>query len=210
MPLSALIELHFLPSIEYFCALSNFDNIIFERHENFTKQSFRNRAYILTAQGAHRLTIPVITPTGKNLITDIKIDYTTHWQNTIWRSIVSAYANAPFFEHYTDDLHRVLFERHVFLYDLNWKILSLCRDWLGWTTTFSQSEKYEKKISDEIFDLRNVILAKKDFSQRQFYNPRPYQQVFGQTFVPNLSLIDLVFCEGPHGTPLVTASRKGN
>jgi hypothetical protein len=207
---SALIELHFLPSLEYFCSLQSFENVIIERHENFSKQSFRNRTYILTAQGAQRLTIPVITPTGKNLITDIKIDHTNRWQNTVWRSIVSAYAKAPFFEHYRDDLHLVIFEPHRFLYDFNWKILSLCRGWLGWSTTFSETAKYQKKINSEVSDLRNAISAKKDFSHRKFYCPQPYHQVFGKTFVPNLSLIDLVFSEGPHGTAVVTASRKGN
>jgi hypothetical protein len=207
---AALIELHFLPSIEYFCALQSFENVLIEKHENFNKQSFRNRCYIMTAQGVQRLTIPVVTPTGKNMITDIRIDYTAHWQNTLWRSVVSAYANAPFFEHYSDDLHHVLFKNETFLFDLNWKVLSLCRKWLRWNTTFSQTAAYEKKVNKGLSDLRNVISPKKDFREREFYSPMAYQQVFGQTFVPNLSVIDLVFCEGPHGTALVTASKKGN
>ena len=67
-------------------------------HENFQKQSYRNRCVIYGANGPLTLVIPVNKKRGrKNIITDILIDYNTDWQNMHWKSMVSAYQNSPFF-----------------------------------------------------------------------------------------------------------------
>ncbi|NOT74989.1 MAG: hypothetical protein HOP08_08670 [Cyclobacteriaceae bacterium] len=207
---SVLIELHLLPSIEYFCTIESVDEIIVEKNENFIKQSFRNRCYILTSQGPDRLTIPLIADHKKVMITDVKIDYTSRWQARLWKTLESAYAKSPFFEHYADDLKRELFFEHTYLYDLNTRLLSMCLQWLRWNKIISESMSYEKYTSEGVIDMRNVISAKKDFSQREIYLPQSYQQVFGSNFASNLSLIDLVFCEGPGAAALVKASHKKN
>src|SRR6185295_1959943 len=100
-----------------------------ENHEHFNKQSYRNRCYVLAANGVERLTVPVTEKHGKALITDVKIDYTFRWQANFWRTLESAYRNAPFFEHYSDDLRREIFSNHAYLYDLNSRLLSMCLAW---------------------------------------------------------------------------------
>ncbi|MEJ0054943.1 MAG: WbqC family protein [Bacteroidota bacterium] len=205
---SSLIELHFLPSIEYFCALQSRDNIVIEKHENFTKQSFRNRCYILAANGVERLTVPLIADHRKVVITDVKIDHSIKWQITLWRTLESAYAKSPFFEHYSDDIRKELFFPQTYLYDLNMRLLSMCLQWLKWNKTLSESVTYEKTMPTGVTDLRSVISAKKDFQLREIYQPSPYQQVFGSNFAPNLSLIDLVFCEGPAAAAIIKASQR--
>jgi hypothetical protein len=206
--LTALIELHFLPSIEYFCALAPYDTIIIERHENFTRQTYRSRCHILTAQGMSKLTVPVTT-SGKVKITDVAIDRSVRWQERMWRSIESAYAKAPYFEHYADELRGELFYKGSYLYEMNFLLLSLCLKWLRWPKTVLETRVYEKNLPPAHTDLRGVISAKTDYRHRGFYHPLPYQQVFGKEFTPNLSLLDLVFCEGPYGTTLVKGSSKG-
>ena len=205
---SVLIESHFLPSLEYFCALAPFETIVLEKHEHFNKQSFRNRCYILAAQGIERLSIPVTAKRGKVMITDVQIDYSVKWQITFWRTLESAYAKAPFYEHYRDDLQKEIFSSQKYLYDLNHRLLSMCLQWLKWSKSISESAAYEKEISPGCTDLRSLISTKKDFLAREFYKPQPYQQVFGSTFVPNLSLIDVIFCEGPHAANLVVHSLR--
>ena len=205
---AALIELHMLPSLEYFCAIFPFEKIVLEKYEHFNKQSYRNRCYILSAHGIERVTIPVTTKYSKTIITDVKIDSTIRWQAKMWRTLESAYANSPFYEHYADDLRKELFCRHTFLYEMNFSLLSMCLQWLKWDKTISESVAYEKNPSNEIDDLRSLISAKKDFRKREFYQPQPYQQVFGSNFAANLSVIDLVFSEGPHAPALLKASRK--
>ena len=207
---SPLIELHFLPSIEYFCALLPFEKITLERHEHFTKQTYRNRCHILTAQGVARLTIPLTAKHGKVLITDVQIDNSVRWQTNVWHTLESAYAKAPFYEHYADELRKEIFSGHKYLYEMNLRLLSLCLQWLRWEKTILETAAYQKNSPSDTIDLRGLISAKKDFRLRETYQPHPYQQVFGNVFTPNLSLIDLVFCAGPHGTTLVKASRKEN
>lgn len=202
----ALIDLHFLPSLEYFCALLPHDEIILEKHEHFNKQSFRNRCYIRAANGVERLTIPVTEKSGKVMITDVRVDYTSRWQTNFLRTLDSAYANAPFYEYYKDDLHKEIFSNQKFLFDLNHHLLSMCLKWLKWEKRLTESVSYEKEKISTSVDLRSLISAKKDFSQRKYYHPHSYPQVFGSTFVPNLSVIDLVFCEGPHAANVIATS----
>ncbi len=208
LDMECLIEAHFLPSIEYFCALQQHDKIILEKHEHFNKQSYRNRCYILTSQGRERLSIPVKAAHQKILITDVQIDYTTRWQSNLLRTLESAYAKAPFYEHYAGDLRKEILSGHKHLFDLNVHLLSMCLQWLGWDLTHSESVSYQKDPGTNVNDLRDVISAKSEFSSRSFYTPHPYQQVFGNNFAPCLSIVDLVFCVGPEATTVMRASQK--
>ena len=204
----ALIELQFLPSIEYFCALSSCQEIILEKHENFLKQSYRNRCHILTTHAVGRLSIPLTAKHGKVAITAVQIDYSHPWQRNLWRTLLSSYAKSPYFEHYADELHRELFSKEKFLFDLNRRLLSMCLKWLQWDQSVSESLGYEKQYADTIVDIRNVISSRNDYLHRSFYQPHAYQQVFGSKFVPNLSVIDLVCCMGPEAGTIIKLSQR--
>jgi len=213
----AIIELHYLPSIAYFSSLCSVEKIIIEKHEHFVKQSYRNRCHILTVQGVERLVIPLTSKSarmnrsdrhGKVLITDVRIDCTQKWLNNHWRTIESAYRNAPFFEFYADDLHKILFRQHTFLYDLNFELLTICLKWLKLDVTLQESMAYEKIPADGVLDMRNVIHAKKPEQYAIYFQPIAYPQVFGNTFAEGLSLVDLVFCEGPESRKVVALSAK--
>ena len=203
-----LIESHFLPGVEYFCALGQHDSIVLEHHENYVKQSYRNRCYILTTNGVERLTIPLTNKHGKVRISNIMIDYSYRWQTNFWRTLQSAYAASPFFEHYSDDLRKEIFSGEKFLFDLNHRLLSMCLMWLRWNKRVSVTQTYAAETS--LVDLRNVISAKTDFAHRNIIRPQAYRQVFGKAFVPNLSVLDLVFCVGPEAGHTILASTREN
>lgn len=202
-----LIESHFLPSIEYFCLLHGYDDIQLEAHEHFVKQSYRNRCHVLAAHGVERLTLPLTAKHGKVPITSVQLDHSIRWQANLWRTIESAYANSPFFEHYRDELHTLLFSNKRTLFDFNLTLLSMCLKWLGWTKRLSASESYQPEPGRT--NLRDVISAKQSFTTRTILHPRPYRQVFGNTFVPNLSILDLVCCVGPEAGEVIIGSATG-
>lgn len=204
--MTGLIETHYLPSVAYFAALWGLAEIRLEKHEYFVKQSYRNRCHILSAQGKKNLIVPLTSKHGKVYITAVRIDYGQKWLNNHFRTLQSAYGKAPFFEHYCQDLERALFRKTTFLYDLNCELLSMCLKWLQWDVTITETTIYEKMPGSEVLDLRSAINVKKSDSLQEFYRPARYWQVFGNTFADNLSLIDLIFCEGPEAAQVVRES----
>jgi len=202
----ALIESHFLPSLEYICALLPFDEIIVERWEHFPKQTYRNRCYINTAQGVKILTVPLHDRHGKILMKDIRVQAGKQWRNALWRTIESAYRKAPYFDYYFEELKTMLFVEHEYLVDLNNDLLSFCLRNARTQKRIFTSTSYEKQADQNKKDLRCVIMDKKPFVLRNFYRPCPYHQVFGNDFAANLSFIDLLFCEGPGSLAIVKAS----
>jgi hypothetical protein len=208
--LNLLIESHYLPSIPYFAAISNAKTIILERHEHYVKQSYRNRCHILTSQGIDRLVVPLTSKHNKATITELKPDYSQKWVTTHWRAIESAYRNAPFFDYYADDLRDLIFKNHHFLYDLNLEFLTICLKWLKFDMQIRETVAYEKVPSVEFYDLRNAIHAKKPELIKSWFQSVTYPQVFGNKFVEGLSILDLIFCEGPNARAIVMQSAAMN
>lgn len=201
-----LIELHYLPSISYFTAIQGFERLFVEKFEHYQKQTYRNRCHINTASGAEVLSVPLTSKHGKTLVKDVAIDYSQKWLNNHWRTIQSAYGKAPFFEFYSDDLHTVLFKKHMFLYDLNFEVLTMCLRWLKHNISVAETSYYERNPATVVADYRSVLNPKKADSCNRFYKTAEYSQVFGSKFVNNVSIVDLVFCEGPGALNIVRAS----
>jgi hypothetical protein len=205
-PQTILIETHYLPSIAYFVSIFSSSEIILERHEHYVKQTYRNRCHINTSQGVESMIIPVTTKQSKSVITEVRIDHDQKWLNNHWRTIQSAYGKSAFYEHYADDLEKALFKKFAFLYDLNCELLSMCLKWLKWNRPVRESLSYEKSPAPPVQDLRSLINPKEPNLLQKFYKPVAYSQVFGSAFAENMSLIDLIFCEGPGAARIVQAS----
>ncbi len=204
--MNVLIEPHYIPSLEYFCAVLPYENIILETHQRFVKQTYRNRCYVNTANGVKLLSIPLEERHGKIVTRAIKVERGKPWRNIHWRTIESAYRKAPFFDYYSDELKNILFNDHEYLVDLNKDLLSFCLRQLGLQKNISESVAYQKETDENTLDLRSAITDKKPFSLRGFYQPCSYYQVFGNEFAADLSFIDLLFCEGPGALTLIKAS----
>lgn len=202
---SVLIETQFLPSLEFYCAIAPFHQIEVEYFEHYVKQSYRNHTIINTANGPLKFVIPLSSKGNRTLIKDVKIDFSLSWMNNFWRTVESAYRKSPYFEHYAEDLRQALQKKQQFLVDLNLNLLELTLKWLEWDTKIMSSKEYNKTSPNH--DLRNVILSKKPYGSRNFYKPIPYTQVFGSSFVENLSIVDLIFCRGPESGAIIGASR---
>jgi len=202
----AIIELHYFPSIPYIASWVFFDEMIIESKESYTKQTFRNRCQIKTANKVDDLIIPIQKGNSNIPIQEIRIDYNQSWIKNHWRAIQSAYGKAPFFEHFGDDIERILSNKPRFLFDLNLEILEYLLNILGINKKIIFSQKYEKEYPVLIADLRSSIHPKHHSSKLSFYKVNEYTQVFGNQFIGDLSILDLIFCEGPDAINIIKRS----
>ena len=199
-----LLSSAYLAPIQYFAKLIGYKVVYIEHCESYLKQSYRNRTIILTSNGQLQLSIPVVDgPRAKGLISDIKISYNEPWQLIHWRGISSAYNNSPFFEYYADDLAPFFHEKKwEYLIDFNSEIQNTVFKAINLNLKLINTEVYYQQgdVSEPTDDFRYKIHPK---LQRQFpdqnFHATPYTQVFREKwgFVPNLSILDLLFNEGP-------------
>ncbi len=202
----AQIEPQLLPSLEYFAVLQRFDEVILDVHEHFVKQTYRNRCYILGPNKVLPLVIPVSKGSQKLPLNEVTIDYQQNWLNKFWASIQSSYGKAPFFEFYSDQLKAILYKKQLLLHHLSLELLTMCLTCLDIDISLKHSNNYESNTTIGKLDLRSVIHPKRPFSVNKFLCPSQYTQIFSNNFVPNLSIVDLLFCEGPNALTILKKS----
>jgi hypothetical protein len=187
-----IFQSNFLPCLAFMGSILNQNEIKINTTDQYRKQSYRNRAYILGPHQVETLVVPIQKNKNNSLIKDIKIDYRENWQRTHWRTITTCYKNSPFFEYY-DYLFFSIFERKFeYLIDLNYESLSLCLKILKIDMTICQADfpYFENKNEFISFNAKNRL------ENVDFYHSIPYSQNFGSKFEPNLSIIDLIFNKG--------------
>jgi len=196
-----LLSVAYLAPIEYYRLIANNPNVLIEQYENYTKQSYRNRCYIYGANGRQMLNLPVMKEASYKVLTrDIRIDYSTMWQNVHRKSVEAAYRHSPYFEFYSDEIMQFYFMKPSFLLDYNLKLQETVMKLIGIDSEIRLTDHYLHKKDNSISDFREVIHPKKKFRTNESNNIiKEYTQVFSQkhSFLPNLSIIDLIFNKGP-------------
>ena len=192
--LTLLIDLHYFPSIPYIKELSKADYVVLEAQETYQKQTYRNRCEILTANGKEDLIVPIIHGSS-GFIKDIKIDYSQRWFQIHDRTLRAAYGKSPFFDFIMDDISAVLAQKNVYLWDLNYNMLTLCLEKLTLNKGISESNSYimPNDLPEDVVDMRGKINPQSNKLAEQTVS-KQYHQVFGSEFVTNLSILDLLFC----------------
>jgi hypothetical protein len=203
-----VIETQYLPNLEYFILLKSSPVVHIEGHEYYERQTFRNRTQILFANGVSDLTIPVKNGRKKILTKDIQIDNSQNWQKNHWRSIQSSYGKSPFFEFYVDGFKAIFEKKYELLIELNYDLLSYCLQLLSWKVEIRYTDQFIELQNTDYEHFRSVISPKVDFEKRHIYKEEAYQQLFGAKFATNLSIIDLLFCEGSAANDIINSSTK--
>lgn len=184
----------YLPSIQYVALFLKNDAPKIELFESYQKQSCRTRCNVMTANGLQTLTVPIVKTNGNHTLTkDIAISYKEPWQQIHQRCLEAAYHKTPYFEYYFPYLEKAFSTKFDTLIELNEFCLKFILKTLKINKEIVYTEDFES-ISDAN-DYR-VSLSKWSLEATNF--PK-YYQVFDdrQPFVSNLSVIDLIFNEGP-------------
>ena len=207
-----LLSTAFFPPVSWFAAAakdwgrvvvtnpSSFCDVYLEAHENFQKQSYRNRCIIASANGPEAISVPVVhdgdifhTP-----ITEIRVDYKDQWVKKAWRAIESAYSSSAYFDYYKDDIYAILSSGIPTFWDLNLRIIEFFIQKIRLGIHIVPTESYAS--AGNALDYRNVIHPKRQNTiLKDLDMEKPYFQVFAGKygFQSDLSVMDLLFNEGP-------------
>jgi len=174
---------------------------VLEAHENFQKQTYRNRCTFPGPNKLETLVVPVKHTSRHIPIKDAEVDYSSAWNKQQWRAIQTSYGKSPFYEYYADELEAIFMQKRRFLWDINEEAMTICLKLLKIKKDITYSVEYLRvnEISSEVFsDQRGSI--KSDLRSEMFQPASGYRytQVFGVDFVPNCSVLDILFCEGPN------------
>lgn len=194
--MSLFIPTYFSPISQY-SEIVKSDAIVFEMEDNFQKQSYRNRCYIFNSNGKQLLNIPVkdgskeVSSRKKNK--DMLVENNIPWQDHHLKSLQTAYRTSPFYEFYEDDLLPIFTKKYKYLQDVNIDTFLFITDALQINQNYSKTKEYNININDDYRDLASVKNQPEKLVNK-------YIQMFDDKhgFLPNLSILDLLFMEGPN------------
>ena len=216
--MKALLSTTYFGPVQWYQKLYRYEEVEIEQWESFQKQTYRNRCLIATTQGVQALTVPVERGTSL-CMKDIRISDHGNWRHLHWNALVSAYGESPFFEYYQDDIRPFFEKRWEFLFDFNEEIrMKMCE-----LVDIQPKVKYSLEFKVYSLEMNTLVAEKSTINYKQStinkeidfregirpkhpqpdpdFDPKPYYQVYQQKhgFLPNLSVLDLLFNMGPEG-----------
>lgn len=194
---TAILPIFYLPPIGYFSKIQELNpDFLLEQFEHFPKQTYRNRASIYSPNGKLDITVPVVRGSKmRTPLKDVKISYDFNWQRLHWMSLESCYRSSAYFEFYEDEFALFYNKRFDFLFDYNFELLQWLTKKMKLTIEYKSTNEYIDDLEPSL-NHREMMSPKKISDS---VNNKPYYQVFEDKhqFIPNLSIVDLLFNQGP-------------
>lgn len=193
--MDCLIYPTYFPNIAHCVAMLKAETVYFEVCDNYQKQSLRNRTEIYGANGKLALTVPVkYSQKNRQLYKEVRIANDNNWQQLHLKSLQSAYSMSPFFEFYIDELSPLFTKKFDFILDFNLECFNALLGCLQININTLKSAVFEKATTDKL-DYRSMVNRNYKVASFEYYT-----QVFTEKhgFIQNLSILDLIFNEGPN------------
>jgi hypothetical protein len=207
--MTTILSTAYWAPVQYYSKLTGMSEVLLEQHENYLKQTYRNRCHIAAANGVLPLTVPVLRNHGNKMpVREVRIDYSEQWQRNHWKAIESAYRSSPFFEYYADDFRPFYEKKEVFLFDLNEKIFRLLLDLIGLKITVGYTCQFTERYPCN--DFRYTVSPKIPYTDDHTFKPQIYYQVFAPAngFAANVSILDLLCNEGANALQVLQLSKS--
>jgi hypothetical protein len=186
------------PPVSWWMYACKAKNITFDLAEHYQKMSYRNRYYLAAPEGKLLMSLPLEHGRNQRIpVNEVKLSDRTDWQSNHWKTIVSLYRRSPFFEYFEHQFRPLFEQKYERLHDWNIEGIKLMNTLLKLDLTFSsEKENYIKSYPEEIIDLREKLKPQ----QEPLTAIPQYYQVFEErvSFIPDCSILDLLFCEGMH------------
>ncbi len=185
------------PNIYWWSKVFATQKVIIDQNEHFEKMSFRNRYLIVGANGIITLSIPIAEGRQqRKAMKDVFISDSEAWQKQHWRSIQTAYNRSPYFEFFETEIQKLYTQSFEKLSDFSIASIEKISALLHKKLDFQFAENYEKHYPEDFCDIRNDFRSKDYLKHSEIQ--LPYHQTFEERlgFLPNLSILDLLFAEG--------------
>jgi hypothetical protein len=199
----AVFPVFYFPPISYYYYLLQFDNVLLETNEHYIKQTYRNRCDIMSPNGKLSLIVPVQKTGQRKIMSRVKIQQSGNWQKIHWKTLEASYRSSPYFEYYEDYFKPIFEEEIASLTDFNLKMFEVVNKILKMNIQYVFTEEYHKEYKH---DYRAFFSTKKINEPLHF---ETYIQVFSSKFEfeENLSIVDLIFNEGPNALNYIKSLR---
>lgn len=217
----------YLPWLGFFKKMMQSDIFVFLDDVQYEKKDWYNRNFIRTNDGSTMLTVPILAHRDTNL-NYTKIDNTKNWNKKHKRSILLNYSKAKYYEEFRGFIEYIYDKKFDLLIDINIEIIQYVMKQLGieCKTVFSSALNVSETGSNRILNICKTLnadvyisgtvwakdnLKVEDFNEssievkfQSFQHPI-YHQLHGN-FMPNMSIIDLLFNEGPKSREILLTS----